>query len=139
VVAYDTLAFVTLNVDSGWWCGSRNNVLQIYNIKDVTRPKLISETQVQSPRGLAVDGPAGLVFVCANGGVVAYHFEQTDTAPGIEVEPGYLSAVVSELENIDAYDCIATGGTLLVVGADGIYQLGYDDTKFTFISKIDIR
>jgi hypothetical protein len=139
VAAYDTLAFVTLNIDTGWWCGNTGNVLQAYNIKDVTRPVLISETQVNSPRGLAVDGQAGLIFVCAKGGVSTYRFEATDTAPGIKIEPGYLSAMVPEVENIDAYDCIATDGTLLVIGADGLYQLGYDNEKFSFISKIDLR
>ena len=45
-----------------------------------------------------------------------------------------------EVGKIDAYDCIVTGeGRLLVVGASGLYQLGYDRKAFSFISKIDIR
>jgi hypothetical protein len=50
------------------------------------------------------------------------------------------------LGRINAYDCIVLDGyteggkgRLLVVGADGLYQLGYDRTGFTLISKIDLR
>jgi hypothetical protein len=52
----------------------------------------------------------------------------------------YSAISLPEVGRIDAYDCIVTGpGRLIVIGAAGLYQLGYDREKFSFISKIDIR
>lgn len=139
VVAYDTLAFVTLNTSIQTWCGAMGNLLQVYNIADVSNPKLIKEIQMTSPRGLAVDGDEGLLFVCDKGGVSAYEFEASATPGEIEMGGLYMSTELPEVKNIDAYDCIALDGKLLIIGSDGLYQLGYDREEFTFISKIDIR
>ncbi len=152
VVAYDTLAFVTLNSDLGQWCGRSNNVLQVYNIKDVTNPRFVIQKDIASPRGLAVDGGASLVFVCGRGGVVAYEFKASEVSPFLTLEIRSTTELISQMSNIDTYDCIALpggsgatagNGTLLIVGADGLYQLAYDKSSenhlFTFLSKIDIR
>lgn len=134
VVAYDTLAFVTLNTASGTWCGNNTNVLQVYDISDKRTPDRISQVQFYSPRGLAVDGELKLVFVCDKQYVAACDFTDPRNIRGL-----YLSSAAGGLGYIDAYDCIALNGTLLVIGSDGLYQLGYDREKFTLLSKIDIR
>ncbi|MDR2891423.1 MAG: hypothetical protein LBV18_07530 [Alistipes sp.] len=134
VVAYGNLAFVTLNSDLGWWCGNSGNVLQVYDITDIEDPIRLSEVSMSSPRGLAVDGQAKMVFVCDNDMVKAYDISDPNDLKGL-----YVSSTIPELRRADAYDCIALDGRLLVIGADGLYQLGYDREKFTFISKIDLR
>lgn len=134
VVAYGNLAFVTLNSSLGWWCGSTGNVLQVYDITDIKNPVRLSETQLSSPRGLAVDGAQNLVFVCDKDMVKVFDITDPNDPKGL-----YTSSLVPEVKRIDAYDCIVTNGRLLVVGADGLYQLAYDREKFTFISKIDLR
>lgn len=133
VVAADTLAFVTLNSSLGSWCGQRGDMLIAYDISEVTSPVVIDQVGLSSPRGLAVDMEQKLIFVCDNG-IKAY-----DITDPYNIEPLYSGTNIFEVGNIDAYDCILWDGRLLVVGADGLYQLGYDREGFSFISKIDIR
>ncbi len=135
VVAADTLAFVTLNSSLGNWCGqTTQNLLQVYDIKDLRFPKLLKEVAMSSPRGLAVDIGQKMLFVCDNG-IKAYDI--TDPRDP-EIMYSELS-VGDKVGRIDAYDCIVWEGKLLVIGAAGLYQFGYDSEKFTFISKIDLR
>jgi hypothetical protein len=142
VVAYDTLAFVTLNASTGLWCGRGGNELQVYDIghladKDDDRiyTPVSTYTSLASPRGLAVDGDRKIVFVCdSSEGVKAFDF----TNPrALRLKSDTFSALH---ERIGAYDCIVIEpGRLLVTGEDGIFQLGYDDGGFTrIISKIDL-
>ncbi|MDR2912039.1 MAG: hypothetical protein LBV38_01875 [Alistipes sp.] len=133
VVAADTLAFVTLNNSLGNWCGARGDMLQVYDISDVENPELIEEVNMSSPRGLAVDIESKIVFVCDNG-IKAYDITDPRNVEGL-----FTAGSLPEVGRIDAYDCIVTDGRLLVIGSDGLYQLGYDREKFTFISKIDLR
>ena len=133
VVAIDTLAFVTLNSSLGGWCGQSGNQMNVYDISDVKNPVSLCTVEMSSPRGLAVDGEQKIVFVCDNG-IKAY-----DITDPRNVEILYTSISVPEVGRPDAYDCLLWQNRLLVTGADGLYQLGYDREKFTFISKIDIR
>lgn len=134
VVAADTLAFVTLNSSLGTWCGQRGNVLQVYDVKNMYAPVLLKEVAMNSPRGLAVDLGQKMVFVCDNG------IKACDISNPRNPEVIYSALSLAEVGRIDAYDCIVAGpGRLIVIGAAGLYQLGYDRTGFSFISKIDIR
>ncbi len=134
VVAADTLAFVTLNSSIGSWCGGWDNVLQIYNIKDLRSPVMIGSVRMSSPRGLALDLDSKLLFVC-DGGIRAYDITEPSNP-----QPRYTSLATPGVGTIQAYDCIVTDeGRLMVIGADGLYQLGYDREKFSLIGKIDIR
>jgi hypothetical protein len=157
VVAYGNAAFVTLSaiVNSNGTTSGRD-ALQIYDISNITNARLMrTVNDVRRPRGLAVDGPAGMLFVCENRGVSAweytYHPAVDDTPSSVDIGGLYRSGQIPAVSSIDAYDCIVldgytNGGTgrLLVVGADGLYQLGYDrggrdGDGFTLISKIDLR
>ncbi len=133
VVAYGDLAFVTLNNSQGSVCGGRGNVLQVYDITDLTNPLRIDEVSLSGPRGLAVDGERKIVFVCDNG-IKAFDITDPENVEGL-----YTAASITKVKKIDAYDCIAMDGTLLVIGSDGLYQLAYDREGFTFVSKIDLR
>ncbi len=134
VVAADTLAFVTLNSSLGSWCGQRGDALIVYDISDVERPEVIKEVALSSPRGLAVDIEQKLLFVCDNG-IKAYDISD----PRNIKEPAYTSISVEQVGRADTYDCILHDGRLIVIGAAGLYQLGYDREEFSFISKIDLR
>lgn len=134
VVAYGNYAYVTLNTSSGWWCGNRGNVLQSYDITDIDAPELLDEFDLTSPRGLAVDGALNIVFVCDANGVKAL-----DVTDANDIKGMYTSMSLTDVKKIDAYDCIAIDGNLIVTGNDGIYQLGYDRQGFTFKSKIGLR
>lgn len=133
VVAADTLAFVTLNGSLGNWCGNRGDALWVYDISDVKNPVVLDEVGLTSPRGLAVDIDAKIVFVCADG-IKAY-----DITDPRNIEPLYSSISVPEVGRADAYDCILHDGRLIVIGGAGLYQMSYDREGFTFISKIDLR
>jgi hypothetical protein len=134
VVADGNYAFVTLNSTSGQWCNNNVNEFLVYNIADITNPILIHRQSLESPRGLAVDGQADLLFVCDDGAVKAYDISDMN-----DIRGKFTSSINPDVRRIDAYDCIASNGTLFVIGADGFYQLGYDRDGFTLISKIDLR
>lgn len=134
VVAYGNYAYVTLNSTIGSWCGNRGNVLQIYDISNPKSPVRKDEIAMSSPRGLAVAKTGNLLFVCDGGIVEAYDLSDP-SAPDYK----YSTATVENVRGMDAYDCIALNGKLLVIGSDGLYQLAYDSEGFTFISKIDLR
>ena len=144
VVAYRNLAFVTLYTTPGSWNGGVNE-LEIYDISDIRNPFLIRTVGMSMPRGLAVDGENGLLFVCEDGGVSAWSFTYPAdgiplTGENIELRGLYMTGQNPAVGSIDAYDCILMGGnTLLVIGSDGLYQLGYDRERFTLVSKIDLR
>jgi hypothetical protein len=143
VVASGNYAFVTLNSIKGQWCNvTGDNTLQVYDITNLQEPVLMQVVNLISPDGLAVDGEAGLVFVCDGGLVKAFRIDTTPSEEGldkIKLTKVYSTSTVVEVRGMKAYDCIAMGGSLLVTGDDGIYQLGYDQTGFSFISKIDLR
>ena len=132
VVAADTLAFVTLNSSLGTWCGRSGDVLIVFDISDLHHPVIIDELPLSSPRGLAVDMENKMLFVCDNG------IKAFDISDPRDVEVLYSAASTPEVGRIDAYDCILMDGRLLVIGADGLYQLGYDEEEFSLISKIEI-
>ena len=60
VVANDSVSYVTLR--SGQACGVATDGLYIYDIKDVTNPKLLNLMQLSTPYGLGVKD--SVVFVC---------------------------------------------------------------------------
>jgi hypothetical protein len=139
VVAWENLAFVTLNSSTGTWCGMRGDVLQVYDITNLGSPVRLAELGLNSPRGLAVDGEQKLVFVCeGDKGIVA--IDITDPA---SPRPRF-SSITPAGGRFDAYDCILLGNNrLLAIGSDGLFQLDYDPDPekgcFTLVSKIDIR
>lgn len=138
VVSHGNLAYVTLNSSLGAWCGKSGDVLQIYDISNIKDPRLINQLNLSSPRGLAIDGDAGLLFVC-DGGIIAIDVSEPTFARKV-----YSSINTDGVNRIDAYDCMilrneGSAPRLMVIGADGLYQLGYDSEKFTLISKIDLR
>jgi hypothetical protein len=51
VIANSTHSYVTLN--SNTTCGNNTNVLQVYDTKDLTNPKLIHSRTLTQPKGIS--------------------------------------------------------------------------------------
>lgn len=130
VVASGTYAFVTLNSEN-YWCGRSSNVLQVYDLTDLSNPLLIhTETGFKQPRGLGIDG--NKLFVCDNGLKV---FDISNPAKPIWTDD---ITDIPEAAGTDTYDVIPRNGILLLTGANGLYQFDYTGEKLSFISKIQV-
>lgn len=133
VVVQDNYAYVTLN-SSSMWCGQRSNLLQIYDITELTDPKLVREVAgFHSPAGLGIAGDK--LFVCDQGLKV---FDISD-----RTSPKWVSDLydVEGLKDdvIGAYDVIVLKDFLILVSSEGIYQLDYSGDTLKLLSKIDIK
>lgn len=130
VVASGTYAYVTLN-SGNVWCGRASNELLIYDLADLSNPLLIhTETGFKQPRGLAIDG--NKLFVCDNGLKV---FDVSNPAKPIWTDD---ITDIPQAAGIDSYDVIPLNGSLLLTGANGLYQFDYTGEKLSFISKIQV-
>jgi len=105
VIANDTHAFVTLM--GGRQCGNDLNVLQIYDIANITNPILISSRNLTAPQGIGLYG--NYLFVCDDEIKV---FDITDPKD---------SKLVTSV-NKNAFDVIITGDLLIAIGETGLYQ-----------------
>lgn len=132
VVAQGNYAFVTLNTANSW-CGRNNNMLQIYDISDPSQPIPITtiESPLHSPKGLGVDGKK--LFICDTGIKV---FDISDPEKPIWIDD---LDHIPEIGDVETYDVIPLGKTLLVSAEDGIYQLDYAEERLKFVSKIQVK
>jgi hypothetical protein len=132
VVASGNYAYVTLN-SQATWCGNRSNVLNIYDISDLRNPKLKVTKELNSPKGLGVDG--NKLFVCdAIAGIKVYNI----TNP---LNPIWISDLgnIPEANDANPYDVIPANGILLTSTDDGLYQFDYTGEQLKFISKITVK
>jgi hypothetical protein len=130
VVASGNHAYVTLNSTSTW-CGTRSNLLQVYDITAPRRPQLLTELPLTNPRGLGLSGDK--LFICDNGVKV---YDVTDPSAPVWVDD---LDHIRELEGIDTYDVIPVGNLLLVIGSDGLYQFSHAGARLSFVSKITVK
>ena len=121
VVVQDHYAYVTLRTDNSFNNGL--NLLQIYDISNLTSPELLKEYEMKGPRGLGIDGDQ--LFVC------------DDEIKIFTVANGYELKLKTTLP-IEALDVIPLDNTLYVVAPDGIYQYSYTDSSVELLSKITI-
>jgi hypothetical protein len=117
VIVDDTLAYITLR--TGTSCGGNQNVLDIVNVKDITKPKTVISYSMTNPHGLGKDGD--LLFIC-------------DGSAGLKVYDAsdpklLLGRLVYTYPNIQAYDVIPIGKVLVLVGDNGLYQYNYSNVK----------
>lgn len=125
VVADDNYAYVTLR--TGTACGGNQNQLDVLDIKDITRPRLIKSYPMQEPAGLGLDN--GVLFIC-------------DGPAGLKVfdvtNPEDLK-LLDWQSDMKTFDVIPLGYSLLMIGADGFYQYDYKDPKnLILLSKIPV-
>lgn len=106
VVANDSLAFVTLHSNTN--CGNGVNLLEIYDVTNVTQPQLITSKQLAMPKGLGLYG--NYLFVCDNTIKV---FDVSSPATSLNM--------VSSINNT-AFDVIIRNNLLIAIGKSGLYQ-----------------
>ncbi|WP_316735160.1 hypothetical protein [Pedobacter aquatilis] len=113
VVVQGKYAFVTLR--TGTICRQGSNQLEVVDIEDPTKPKQVAVFPMKNPHGLSVSG--NNLFLC-EGEFGVKSFNITNKT---EIDKNMLQ----HLTNIKSYDVIAGPKSLIVTGADGVYQFTY--------------
>jgi len=106
VVTDGDFAYVTLR--SGNRCGQADDLLQILDLSDIGNPTLITNYNLTSPKGLAINGD--ILYVCDS---------------GIRILDVSDKSNIQELifiPNIPANDVIYHNNRILVTADDGFYQ-----------------
>ena len=122
VVVDDRYAYVTLR--NGRPCGGGSNQLQVIDLTDLTQPRLAQSYPLTGPQGLGVDGTQ--LFVCDSDGLKTF---DTRHAPLLTLQQHFPVQVT---------DVIPNNGTLLAIGANGLYQYRYDGTTLRQLSLLPI-
>lgn len=120
VVANDSMAYVSLNSTIEVENCNRNTtttvkVLNIFDVRDIENPALVSQYEMLNPQGLGLDGQ--LLFLCDN----EFGLKVYNIADPLNIQ------LVKELTGFTAHDVIPLDGLLLVVGPDNVYQIDYSD------------
>lgn len=109
VVVQDDYAYVTLQ--AGNLCGGVESQLDVVDLTDLRAPKLAKSYPMEKPFGLGIDRQT--LFVCDNG------LKTFNAANPLALN------LLSHFKHLNAYDVIPLGGTLLLIGSDGLYQYDY--------------
>lgn len=117
VVVQGKYAYVTLR--SGTQCRLGTNVLDVLNIEDPSKPVLVSSFPMLNPHGLAISDDN--LFICEGKyGLKAFNSSDPKTIGQKQL---------SFLQNLSAGDVIAGPKSLIITGADGIYQYNYSNSS----------
>ncbi len=118
VVVHGNLAYVTLR-SGEQQCTRASNQLDVVDVSDPSKPRLVKTYPMQNPHGLGIDFPS--LFVCeGKGGLKLF-----DAADPLAIDRHQLDHV----KDIDAYDVIPFRNNLIMVGKDGIYQFDYTSRR----------
>jgi len=131
VVAQGNYAYVTLNTNFNSCGRAPNNVLNIYDISNLTNPILKKTVSLNGPTGLGVDGSK--LFVCDRGLKV---FNISDPINIRQIDD---LADIDEVDVRSAYDVIPVDGLLILVAKEGLFQFDYTGDRLRFVSKIEIK
>ena len=117
VVVQNNRAYVTIR--GGNTCGSNVNRLDVLNVTNLLKPVLLRSYSMDNPYGLGISDD--ILFVC-------------DGTSGLKVYNAADPYLITENQlakfpNIQAYDVIPLGKSLLMIGNDGFYQYDYSDVK----------
>lgn len=128
VVVDDTLAYITLR--TGTTCGGNVNCLDVVNVKNISKPSLVSTFPMINPHGLGKKG--NLLFIC-DGNAGLKIFDATD--------PKTIgNKMIYSYPNINAFDVIPIGNLLVMIGDNGLYQYSYSNIQnITLLSKIEVK
>ena len=131
VVAQGNYAYVTLNTKTAA-CGTRtNNVLDIYDISDLSVPVLKKTISMTLPMGLGVDGAK--LFVCDKG------LKVFDISDPVNIKQVDDLVHINEVNILEAYDVIPINGLLLLVAKEGLFQFDYTGDRLQYVSKIEMK
>lgn len=127
VIVDDTIAYITLRTGSS--CGGNQNLLDIVNIKDITKPKTVVSYSMTNPHGLGKNGD--LLFICdGTAGLKVYNALNPQLL---------LSNLIYTYPGIVAYDVIPIGNVLVLIGDNGLFQYDYSNVKnITLLSTISV-
>jgi hypothetical protein len=129
VVAQGNRAYVTLR--SGTPCQGTNNQLDVLDITEITRPKLIKTYPMHSPIGLSITGE--VLMICeSDEGLKVFNAKDDLTID---------KNLLQHLKDFDAFDVIALEKQALaiVTGKNGIYQFDYSNpSKLQRLSVLSI-
>ncbi|MCX3267095.1 LVIVD repeat-containing protein [Pedobacter agri] len=117
VVVQGKFAYVTLRTGNN--CRQASNQLEVVDIEDPTKPKLLIAYPMQNPHGLSVNG--NNLFLCeGNFGIKSFNITD-NKAIG--------NNMLQHLQNIKSFDVIAGPKSLIVTGDDGVYQFNYSNAS----------
>ncbi|AZI25332.1 hypothetical protein EA772_08215 [Pedobacter sp. G11] len=117
VVVQGKFAYVTLRTGNN--CRQASNQLEVVDIEDPTKPKLLVAYPMQNPHGLSVNG--NNLFLCeGNFGIKSFNITD-NKAIG--------NNMLQHLQNIKSFDVIAGPKSLIVTGDDGVYQFNYSNAS----------
>ncbi len=112
VVVHGQLAYLTLR-GGGQFCSGQNNQMDIIDITDLKRPKLIKTYLMEGPAGLGIDGTQ--LFIC-DGSAGLKLYDVTDPLNVMLLE---------QIPDEHCLDVIPSVGLLVVSGKNGIRQYQY--------------
>lgn len=118
VVANETYAYVTLRQEAcNGLFGSNNdrNVLNIYDVTDITNPNIVASYDLTAPKGMGLAGE--YLFVC----------EGDQGLRTLKVDDPQNVEFLAFKQDIHANDAIVLEDILLVIGPDNITQFDYSD------------
>ena len=107
VVANDSAAYVTLK-NFGTTCGGAENVLNVYDVKNVQNPELVRTVTMKSPGGLGIYRSA--LYVC----------EGLNGLTVFDISKGYEPVAKRTIKGKDYQDVIPYNGLLICHLSDGI-------------------
>ena len=119
VVANLTHAYVTLHANIG--CGTTINVLETYDITDITNPTLVASRNLTQPIGLGLYG--NYLVVC------------DDEVKIFDVSDPANSVLVHAIDK-DAFDVIINGDIMILIGENGLYQYSLDENDIQNIIEL---
>jgi hypothetical protein len=127
VVVHDNVAYVTLR--TGTACPGSQNQLDLVDVSDPAAPQLIKSYQMENPHGLSIDFPT--LYLCeGERGLKVF-----DVSEKFSVDKKQLA----HFKDMDAFDVISLGETLLLIGKDGFYQYDASNPRdLRLLSKIPV-
>lgn len=127
VVVHENIAYVTLR--TGTACAGTQNQLDLVDVSNPSSPQLIKSYQMENPHGLSIDFPA--LYLCEG----EHGLKVFDVADKFAVDKHQLA----HFKDMDAYDVISLGQTLLLIGKDGFYQYDASNPRdLKLLSKIPV-
>ncbi|WP_026631955.1 LVIVD repeat-containing protein [Dyadobacter alkalitolerans] len=127
VVVQDNIAYVTIR--TGTFCQGSQNQLDLVDVSNPSSPQLIKSYQMENPHGLSIDSP--ILFLCEG----KHGLKVFDVKDKFKIDKNLLA----HFKDMDAFDVISLGKTLLLIGKDGFYQYDSSNPKdLRMLSKIPV-
>lgn len=120
VVVNDEFAYVTLR--TGTACAGFVNVLEVLDIKDLTKPTLLKSYQMENPHGLGLSGD--VLYLCEG----KHGFKSFNVNDVLNIDKHLLQ----HIQSIHSVDVIPGPKSLIITGENGVCQYDYtnkDDIK----------